>query len=253
MSPAEAQIAVIGNLAHDLSVQSGNTVTGSIEVRNETAEIQEFRAYLRDYSFQAGGTNIYGAPGAMPRSNAEWTVFSPEAAVIPAHESIEVGYRIDVPADVAPGSYWSILMVEAVDETSSESSLPDAGNPQPQVGFRQVTRFGVQLATHVGTGDVMVSLDGIRLVTDDSGRLLFQIDVENTGTTMVRPDVYMRMFDDEGNEFGPFDGTQFRIYPGTSVRQSIPLENVPAGTYTALFVVDAGGDNVYGGQYSLTL
>ena len=70
---------------------------------------------------------------------------------------------------------------------------------------------------------------------------------------MLRPNVYMRLFAEDGTEFGPFEGVQFRLYPGTSVRQRIDLSSLKAGTYQALLVVDNGDDAVFGGQYELTL
>lgn len=255
--PSAAQITVRGDLAHDLDAAPGSSLTGRIEVFNESGEMQEVRAYLRDYSFDADGSNSYDEPGTNPRSNAPWITFSPRTAVVPAGEAIEVGYRIDVPTSLdalsGTGSYWSILMVETVDPSSSESSLSNAETTTPAVGFRQITRYGVQLATHIGEGAPVVQFEGVRLSTDDAGTVTFSADILNTGTGMIRPDVYVRLFDSSGSESGPFDGVRFRIYPGTSVRQRITLEGVPPGDYSALLIVDGGGDDVFGGQYELTL
>ena len=41
------------------------------------------------------------------------------------------------------------------------------------------------------------------------------------------------------------------LYPGTSLRQEFRLGTLAAGTYKALVVVDTGGDQVFGGQFTL--
>ena len=248
--PAVAQITVQGNLAHDLPAEPGEVITGTVDVRNDTGTEQRARAYLRDYMFYADGTNSYGEPGQRPRSNASWVQFAPETVTIPPQSTATISYEITVPGSLdslrGPGSYWSMLMIEAVPPESD-------GTGDADVGFRQVTRYGVQLATHVGQAPAEVSFDGVSLTRDDEEMPVFQVDVVNTGSRMIRPDVYMRLFNAEGEEFGPFQGVRYRIYPGTSVRQRIPLRDLPPGDYQALFVVDAGDDAVFGGQYELTL
>lgn len=250
---SRAQITVRGQLAHDLDVVPGQVVTGVILVDNETDAVQQARVYLRDYLFHADGTNDYGEPGSAPRSNAAWIAFSPENLTVPPGSSIEVSYSISVPDSVSPGSYWSMMMVESVDPSSAESTTGDA-DEERQMGFRQVTRYGVQLAVHFRSGaERNVAFDGIQLLADEEGHTWFQADVLNTGLLMMRPDVYMRVFDADGGEYGPFEGVQYRLYPGTSVRQRIDLSGLGPGTYQALLIVDNGDEAVFGGQYELTL
>lgn len=255
IAPATSQITVRGRLAHDAPAMPGGRVTGQIVVDNETGEPQQARVYQTDYLFFADGTNSYGEAGTSDRSNARWLTFSPETMTIPPNGNVTLSYQVDIPAETGPGSYWSMLMVESIDPGSAESTLGDDEPAEREMGFRQVTRYGVQLAVHVdeARAEPNVAFEGVLLTATDDGRTIFQADVQNTGNMMIRPDVYIRLFDAEGNEFGPFNGVQYRLYPGTSVRQKVELTGVPAGTYQAVFVVDAGDDAVFGGQYDLTL
>ncbi len=249
---ARAQITVRGMLAHDLDATPGQVVSGSIIVDNETGAPQQAKVYQTDYLFFADGTNAYDLPGTNPRSNALWVRFSPDNMTIPPNGSATVSYSITVPDSVSEGSFWSMVMVEAVDATSAESLEGDEGDRQ--VGFRQVTRYGVQIATHLRqSAEQNVSFDGIQLDVDDEGNTTFSADVYNTGSLMLRPQVYMRVFDADGVEHGPFEGIQYRMYPGTSVRQRIDLSSLETGAYQALLIVDNGQDAVFGGQYELTL
>lgn len=252
---ATAQITVRGRLAHDIPATPGQPVTGQVIVDNETSEVQQARIYQTDYRFFSDGTNEYGAPGLLERSNAGWITYSPETMTIPPNGNVTLSYQVDVPASAEPGTYWSMLMVESIDPGSAESTLDDTPPAEREMGFRQVTRYGVQLATHVDEirAEANVEFSGVTLVAGEDGRTVFQADVTNTGARMIRPDVYMRLFDSEGTEFGPFNGTLYRLYPGTSVRQRLELVDVPAGAYQAVLIVDAGEDAVFGGQFELTL
>jgi len=249
---SQAQITVRGRLAHDLSAMSGQEISGSVIVDNETQEPQQAKVYLRDYMFFADGTNAYDDPGTNERSSAPWVRFSPENMTIPPGGSVTVSYSMFVPDSTDAGSYWSMLMVEGVDPSSAESTSEEAA--ERQVGFRQVTRYGVQLAVHVeGEAEQNVAFEAVQLFADEEGNTFFQADVHNIGTAMLRPNVYMRLFAEDGTEYGPLEGVQFRMYPGTSVRQRIDLSSLEAGTYQALLIVDNGDDAVFGGQYELTL
>ena len=252
---AEAQIAVRSSLSDDREVAAGVTYEGTVTVANTSAHAQQAKVYLTDYHFEADGTNAYDEPGTTARSNAAWVRFSPSVLTLPPGESGAVQYTVTVPAEAAAegGSYWSLLMVEAVPPDAPESTL-GAGGAEPVYGVRPVTRYGVQVATHVrGTGRVAVDFAGTEVVLDEQGGHRLRVDVANTGTRMVRPEVWAEVFDATGASAGRREGRTSRIYPGTSVRQVLDLGALPRGTYKALVVVDAGEDHVYGAEYVLDL
>ena len=90
-----------------------------------------------------------------------------------------------------------------------------------------------------------------KLLPNENGKRILQVDVENTGELWIRPEVYVELFDDKGVSKGKFPGVRYRLYPGTSIRQMIDLSSVGSGTYKAIVVVDAGGEDVYGAEYTL--
>ncbi len=249
-----AQVSVIGELSQDKDAKPGDSYTGVIVVRNDTNEPQEAKVYQTDYSFQCDGTNNYGDPGTQPRSNAKWVAFSPSYLTLPPLATMAVNYTVTVPKDAEGkklvGTYWSMLMVEGIQKGSAESSLPQK-DKKAQMGIMQTIRYGIQIATTVaGTGSKKIEFLGAAIDTAGGKRSL-RIDIKNTGEIGMRPDVSAQLFDMQGTPLGKFPGVKYRIYPGTSVRQLIDVTSVPRGTYKALVVVDAGGDDVYGAQYTL--
>lgn len=253
-SISTAQISIIGELSQDWEARPGEQYDGTIIVRNDTEEPQEAKVYQTDYLFSADGTNRYDEPGSHSRSNAAWVTFSPTYVVLPPQATVNVSFSVRIPppgAKSLAGSYWSMLMVEGISKSSAESSRRDR---RTEMGITQAIRYGIQIATHIaGTGARTVEFKNPKVVSKDPVGKVFQIDVENTGNLGMRPEVYLELFNKAGISQGKFAGVRYRLYPGTSVRQTIDLTGVPQGEYKALVVVDAGGDDVFGAQYTLQL
>jgi hypothetical protein len=252
---SEAQVSVIGELSQDKDARAGESYTGVIVVRNDTNEPQEAKVYQTDYMFQSNGTNNYAEPGTLPRSNAKWISFSPSYITLPPQATIAVNYTVMVPRlvldSVPVGTYWSMLMVEGIQKGSAESSLPPKEG-KAQMGIMQTIRYGIQIATTIaGTGTKKIQFVETKIVTKEDGKKALQIDIENIGDIGIRPEVYVELFNAQGTSLGKFSGVRYRIYPGTSVRQLIDVNSVPSGTYKAVVVVDAGGEDVFGAQVTL--
>jgi hypothetical protein len=251
----QAQISVVSELSQDKEVRPGGVYSGAIILRNDTNEPQEAKVYQTDYTFQYDGTNQYGTPGTYPRSNAKWIDVSPSFVSIPPKGVSTLNYTVTVPkeTDVArlTGTYWSMLMVEGIARGSAESSLP-ATEGKTQVGIVQNIRYGVQIATTIEkTGEKNIRFIANTLSPKKGGKRSLDVDIENTGQIGIRPKVYVELFNSKGVSLGQFPSPRYRIYPGTSVRQNIDVSKVANGTYKALVAVDAGGDNVFGAQYTL--
>lgn len=250
-----AQVSIIGELSQDKDALPGDVYTGTIVIRNDTQEPQEAKVYQTDYTFQFNGTNNYGEPGLFPRSNAKWIAFSPSYVTLPPQGTMAVNFTVTVPKETDStklvGSYWSMLMVEGIQKGSAESSIRPKGT-KAQMGIMQTIRYGIQIATTIAkTGTRKIQFIDHNIIKKEDGKRILQIDIENTGEIAIRPDVYVELFNEQGASLGKYPGVKYRIYPGTSVRQSIDVSSVVEGTYKAIIVVDAGGDDVFGAQYKL--
>lgn len=144
-------------------------------------------------------------------------------------------------------------MVEGISEQSAESILnPDS--EEPEFGIMQVTRYGIQVATHIAqTGESALEIQKTDLLKTDSGDTVMHMNILNDGDLMVRPDVWVEVYDPAGEPVGRFEGSPNRLYPGTSIRQQIALGSLPPGSYRALVIMDAGDDAVFGAEYDLAV
>ncbi len=246
---AESKIIVIGGLTHEHRVQPGDVIAGTIRIRNTGGQTEEVKLYQTDYFFQSDGTNAYGEPGSSERSNAPWIVFSPSQMTVPPGEDMNVEYRIHVPeGDTLRGTYWSMMMVEAIPGSAYDVERMSRG-----VGINMIMRYGIQMVTHFGeSGQRMIQfLDAA--IQNEGEDFQLHVDIRNTGERWLRPDVWVEMYDLEGNLIGNFKGQKLRTYPGTSVRQRFDLTDVSVGTYKALVVADCGDEDLFGIQYNLKI
>lgn len=247
---AQAGIKVDGSLTHEQRVHPGEISRGVITVRNTGSTPTEVKVYQRDYHFNADGRNDYGAPGKLPRSNADWLQLNREQVRVPAGETANVYYEIQVPNDHAlRGTYWSMILVEPV--AAREAVTQDLKPGETQLS--QVIRYGIQIVTHIGdSGQADLVFENPRLVKDAKRRLFF-VDLRNRGTRWIRPRLSMELHDLRDGTMQRIEGSQQRLYPNTSVRFQFDLSALPLGEYHALIIADGGGDALFGTQLDLSL
>lgn len=257
ISTASSQISVVGQLTDDRFVVLGTQYDGTITIRNDSDAPQDVKVYQTDYFFRSDGTTLYDEPGTVPRSNARWISFTPSVLRLDPHVTGTVNYSVAVPdsteGGTISGSYWSLLMVEGIAPGSPESPQPRPAE-QTTMGVSQLIRYGVQIASHItGTGKKDVRFLDVRVRAEEDGSKQLIVDLQNAGDLWFRPTFSAEVFDDSGNSKGVFEGSLFRMYPGTSVRQMLDVGKLARGTYTVVFIVDAGGEDVFGAEYTLTL
>jgi hypothetical protein len=244
-----AVIAVMGDLSDEREVSPGQTYNGVIVVRNLGDTQEEIKVYATDYRFFCDGSNFYEEPGKSARSNAGWVTFSPKRVFIPPKEDIIINFTVQVPqSDSLRGTYWSVLMVEPIPKTSLESNMPER-----TIGITSVMRYAIQIVSNVGeSGFRKIRFFDSKIIKEDTTRI-FEIDVENVGERMLKPEVMVQLFNSQGTEFGPFKNEKRRIYPNCSVRHKFDFSGIPKGVYKAIVVADCGDEDLFGVNYTFQI
>ena len=247
-----ACVSVIGGLSREKNVKPGEKFEGIIYLKNNGESSCQVKVKQTDYLFYADGKNIYGEPGGISRSNARWISLSPVRLTVPPKETASVYYIVQVPENPdLKGSYWSMVMVEPIPETSPESTKEEKG--KVKVGIQTIVRYGIQIVTNFSdAGERKIRFLDKKLFSQDKKRL-FEFDIENTGERSLSPVVWVELYSKDGMNIGRFESSKLRIYPGCSVRHKVDLTDVPKGKYKALVVADSGDENVFGAQYDLEM
>ncbi|EGV16389.1 hypothetical protein [Thiocapsa marina] len=250
-SAIHAGVKLESELTQEKLAQPGEHYRGTLVLRNTGATMAEAKVYQTDYSFASDGSNAYGAPGRLPRSNAKWISLSRELVQIPPSGTERLDFEVKVPADKGlSGTYWSMVMIEPITEASAEAAEP---LPERTTRLTQVVRYGVQIVTHLGkTGEAGLVFTNPQIVKEN-GQRLFTIDVENTGQRWLSPGLSLELYNQSGAPVGKFEGPAKRLYPATSARFQMDLGEVPDGKYLGLVVADGTGDNLFGANVELEI
>jgi hypothetical protein len=243
-----AQVQVSSNLTIIGTGRPGEAYEGVIKLQNSGEKSENVKIYQRDFLFYADGLTTYDEPGTAPRSNAAWITFSPNFVTIPSGGSVDVGYRVQVPDyEELSGSYWSLIFIEEI-PGELEAQTEDG---KYTLSISQIVRYGIQIITEIGgTGYAELAFVNPLLSSTD-GRKTFSIDIENTGEIWFLSEFSCTIFDLLGEKLELISGNKARLYPGTSVRVVFELPDLNSGSYRALIVADGGGDNLFGGNYTL--
>lgn len=253
-SPAfAAGFGVTSGLTNIHEVSPGSSVSGQIVLANTTDMATKVRVYQTDYFFKAGIDAKYDAIGSHNRSNGKWIALgSTEIITVLPKSQLELPYTVKVPENVGAGTYWSMVMLEPIDETDARIAPPTGDR---SLTIKQVFRYAVQLVTNVQSSNSKASLALLepRIERDKDGHYGLSITLLNDGEIMQRPNVYAEIYNNAAQLVGRVDGVTGRVYPGTSTRQQFVFPTLPDGSYQVLVVSDNGDQNVYGVRYNFSV
>jgi len=249
VATASAQISIVGSLTRYQESTPGEQYEGVISLKNVGAATAQAKVYIQDYTFSADGKTGYLDAGSLPRSNAKWITLSASTAVLAPGEIADIKYSLDIPGSgTIAGTYWSIIFVEGIPEDA-----PVAESDVPTISIKQVMRYGIQIVsdfTAKAKSDLKFS--NTKIVSTEAGRS-FSVDLTNTGTRWLNGNLYIEVYNLDGDHVTTLSGSKFRTYPDTSIRKSISVAGIAPGYYKALLVADCGGDDLFGGNYNLVI
>lgn len=254
-APAWGSISVLGSLDRQFDLAPGQQAQGRVLVRNHASEPLLVRAYLTDLDPRPGGRGFPEA-GSEARSNSDWIVVVPQEQGIDPGQTASFEFIARAPDDEAAhgGSFWSVMMIQAVDPGALQPP-PAAADGEVQLSIRHQFRTAVRITTHVRGAQApepSLRFTERNLVTDN-GITALRLELENDGEVSLDMMVFAELFDGEGFSLGRYapEIGRVRLLPGgRSVRQII-LHGLPPGQYEALIVADNHDDNVFAARYQL--
>ena len=244
---SEAGIVILNGLTHENEAHPGERYRGTIEIQNTGETKESVRVYLRDYFYTHTGETRHDPAGTLERSNAPWMNYNPELLNLGPNEKAVVEFEVLVPEnELLQGTFWSVIMVEGI-------VPPDTAKFKQGVTINTAIRYAVQIVTNIGkTGASDLRFLGLELDRQGENKLL-NVLIENTGERMLRPEVTLELFDNEGNSAGIFKADKRKTYPGTSIKVEVLLKGIKPGSYSGMLVADCGEDQIFGTNVSFEL
>lgn len=245
---AQAGIIVLNGLSHQHTLRAGQSGKGQLVLRNTGDQSETVKLYARDYLFDPSGQSYFPEPGHHDRSNSAWISLETTNVVLEPGAEKAINYQIDVPDSVQwTGTYWSVIMIEGLGQLDPEDLMNKGFQVNTQV------RYAVQLITHAGeTGSRKMEFVDYQLQQRDSVRYV-DLLLRNTGERLLLPALKMEAYDEQGELAQTINLRKRKLYPGTTLRFSIPLRALSTGTYQGLILADCGNDGVFGANVNFEI
>lgn len=231
-----------------LTTGAGDRVQALVEVTNTSAQPLALKLYLGDSRLEPDGRETELAPGANPRSCAAWTMLRDQFLELAPGESKPARLELEVPAG-SDGSYWTKLFIEEV--STPERSVREMGGRRYTVFMKQ--RLGIRIFEDVaGTGRLDATVSEVAVHEAAPGVPAVVVGVTNPGTLIARCTGKLELRDTSGAAVATLplgSRGEFWVYPGSRRDLSaIAAGPLAPGTYTALAIVDFGGDHLVAGD-----
>jgi len=257
-APAAHAGFVVAPMELHFEVGAGASGALPLMISNKADAPLTVRMTLVDTRFGPDGAEENLEPGELERSCANWVVVEENVIDLGPMEIRRVPVTVTTP-DGARGSYWSKMFVEEI--SSPQVSTTTRGDRTYNIFMKQ--RVGVRIYEDVpGTAAPALVITNVALAepaagTEDADPAApaVRIDVTNPGNSILRCMGHVEVRDSEGAiaEKIPMGSLgRFVIFPDgkreLAVRPTTPLG---PGVYTALAIVDFGGDHLVAGDMLL--
>jgi hypothetical protein len=231
-----------------LTTAAGDRAQASVEITNTGTQPLALKLYLGDSRLEPDGRETELSPGENPRSCAGWTVLHDQFLELAPGESKPARLELEVPAG-SEGSYWTKVYIEEV--SVPERSVREVGGRKYTVFMKQ--RLGIRLFEDVaGTGWLDAAVADVTVCEVAPGVPGVVVGVANPGSLIARCTGSVELRNAAGATVAtvPLGSRgEFWVYPGSRRNLSaiVPAPLAP-GTYTALAIVDFGGDHLVAGD-----
>lgn len=209
----------------NLNVKPGETVRGSIIVKNSSNETIVVKGYLEDFTYLSpfDGVKDFKKAGSLPSSLSEWITITPALLTIPAKGNQQVNYSIKVPAE-AKGGYCGVIFFE---KTSSG-----------------VSGSGVGVVLRVGYNIILNTKDSVKEIKIKNVAVFgntIKAELLNSGTAILVSEPDYNVLDAKGMILDRGKLEIFALPPEGKVPLKIVLsEKIPDGKHTLLVNVNLG-------------
>lgn len=237
----KAGIIILNGLSHSYNVENGKVYKGKIAIENTGNKPQSVKLFLQDFGYTSDGTINYAAPYTNNRTNISWIKINTNLITLKAKQKEEVYYEINVPHTISnPGSYWSVIMVEPVEEIKPDDN-------EHGVNITSIVRYAIQVITDYDTENAKPELkfESVKIEKKDGIRTA-NIAIINKGNLYCKPKVSLDIYNREADEkTGTFTSFEMGLLPYTSKTFPINISSLPPEKYNAVIIATDENENAF--------
>lgn len=236
-----AGIVILNGLTHSYKIENGKVYKGKVAIENTGSNPQSVKIFLQDYTYHADGTINYTALRTNKRSNGEWLKLNTNLVTLKGKEKTEIFYEITVPNKaIDPGSYWSVIIVEPVEEIKPSDN-------KPGVSITSVIRYAIQVITdfEAEKGQPDLKFENVK-VEKQEGKQTAKIAIANHGNLYCKPTASIEIYNRKtGEKMGTYSSLTMGLLPDTSKTFYIDISRLPSDKYKATIIATDEEENAF--------
>lgn len=237
----KAGIVILNGLSHTYKVENGKVYKGKIALENTANHPQNVKLFLQDFSYKSDGTINYATPHTNDRTNIDWIKFNTNLVTLKAKQKTEIYYEITVPNRISePGSYWSVIMVEPVEDIKPNDS-------KQGVNITSIIRYAIQVITDFDSEKAKPDLKFESVKIDkEEGIKIAKIAIANNGNLYCKPMATLEIYNRKnGEKIGTFSSLEMGLLPQTSKSFPIDISKLPPDHYNAVIIATDENENAF--------
>jgi len=225
-------------------LEENTTGTDALWVKNPTKDTLVVKVTLQDY-IKENGQDQMRPPRTIERSCASWLFIHPEVIEVLPFQNKNIRIDMTVPKD-AYGDYWTMLFVEEL----SKPKVNTAQYGKMSLSVHTKYRWGVRIKQHVpGSLKRSGKVTSMSHLTDSTEKKVELRFYNDSKLIHSRCTGWIEIRDEDGETITKIDIEEFTIYPDDEKIFTVNIINqLDKGEYSAVGVVDYGGDHLVGGE-----
>lgn len=194
-------------------IEPGQTETYTVLIKNESATNQTYHLSTRDIvGVRDGNVPIYADENiaSTELDMSQWITLSNDTIVLDAGAEAPIQFTITAPQNAAPGSHFAGIFVTV--------DAPDLSESGAAIGYEVANIISMRVA-----GEVNESATIRQFSTDNyiygSPNVNFNVRIENSGNTLVRPVGPLEITNMFGQEVGEgliFNDSSAAVFPNNT-------------------------------------
>ncbi|MBC8213170.1 MAG: hypothetical protein H8E71_00805 [Candidatus Marinimicrobia bacterium] len=235
-------------MGFDLKIAPNDTMSYSFKIRNTGNASVALKIYIKDIKHNEDGSRKEMEPGILSRGMAGWIDIAPKRTEVASGADNTIRFSVKVPENVQPGDYWSNIYVESLEKPNLLSRSEEGAT-----SFSIFTniRYAVKLKARVG-GDAAKEgeITEVEIVNNTAEAVVtIKSTFKNSGDLILYCSGYVDIRDDMGETVEKINITKHKVYPGGIMIINTKVTKIlAAGEYSALAVLDYGGDYLIAGE-----
>lgn len=249
VASARAQIgAEISPARVHVSAQPGETLTGTVALRNPTGTTMTFAVAPSDFALDPQDKIVPLPVNSLPASMASWLHVGSSSLDLAPGASTTLHYSISVPKGATPGTHWGMVLFRTGTGGATGQSKGVGMGTAVQIAF--ITYVDVGKLSYKGTiADISLVQGTAPDAPSSHATSDVRITFKNTGNAVMGLQGKLQIRTSQGKLVHVYQLPQMASLPSSVTVLDVALDPpLDAGSYLATALVNYGTSSVIAGQ-----